>query len=335
MKILFRVDAGGKTGLGHFFRSLALADQLKKKNHSVYFISQPSDFWKSTVERGFKYYHFDIPPDSPKFELELIKAKGIDVFYVDGIIEYPKRYIAKIRASAKVVFYQNISKSKHLADVFILPSVHHVPDFFAKFSKSTKVYQGLQYFTFNSIVTTLPRKSPPLTIKNIAITSGGSDPANTLLQLFEMIHFKTFDEKTFIFYWGSDYQHIHKLPKKLPFNVRFEPFKHSQVLKNDLLIGAFGVSIYEFLTLGMPVFAFGHQESTARAADILAAKTGALVSLGEIAHLKECSFNQELEKLWKNKLLIKTLCESARKILDLNGVERVAEIIEKTTFNIQ
>ena len=331
MKILFRVDAGGQTGLGHFFRSLALAEKLKERGHSVYFISQPSDFWKKKKDTGFDFPHFQI--DDSESELKVIRDQKIELFFVDGIIEFKEAYLSAIKAVAKVVFYQNISDSRHLADVFILPSVHQGSDFFKDFGENTKVYQGLEYFTFNPIISTIPQKAPPVWVRNIAITSGGSDPANTLLRLLDMIDFRMFYSQKFTFYPGSDYQHADKIPGQLPYNVSFETFDHRKILENDLLIGAFGVSIYEFLALNMPVLAFGHQQSTAWAADVLEVKTGALISLGDIDHLDAYDLNDQLRQFVKKKERIVQLYERTTKVLDLKGVERVAEILEETAKN--
>ena len=51
MNFLFRVDAGGKVGLGHFYRSVTLAHEITKRGHNVIFQHEKSIFWNSIKKK--------------------------------------------------------------------------------------------------------------------------------------------------------------------------------------------------------------------------------------------------------------------------------------------
>ena len=83
--ILFRVDAGGKIGLGHFFRSMTLANELASNSYEISFTFRSSDFWDKTMKSGFKYTTYPLSEnDLYASELDIIKYKKFDLIYVDG-----------------------------------------------------------------------------------------------------------------------------------------------------------------------------------------------------------------------------------------------------------
>lgn len=329
MNILFRVDAGGKTGLGHFYRSLNLANELQKRNHTVFFAYKDTIFWQILIKNGFHFLTFKIEEDSEEIQLlKLINLNEIKIFYVDGLIDFDKVFIDKVKEKAKVVFYQNITKSKELADVFILPSVHHDESFLKSLEENTQLFQGLKYFTFHPAITEMQKKPfKSGKVRDIAIIAGGSDPNNTIKTIYNLLDYNQFNEIRFTFFYGEDY--IHEIPETDSIYIYFKLFNHKEILENDLLISAFGVSTYEFLSLGMPVIAFGHQASNALASDIMAKKTNAIVNLGHIKDLDSKALNNTLLELVNNEDLRELMILNASKVLNHEGVQRVADIVEQ------
>jgi spore coat polysaccharide biosynthesis predicted glycosyltransferase SpsG len=261
--------------------------------------------------------------------LELIKKERFDIFYVDGIINFNASFIAQVRQYSIIVFYQNLSQSRHLCDIFILPSLHQNIDFFREFSSETSVYQGLQYFLFHPIIGSIqPKKHIPTNIQKVAISTGGSDPSNSLLKLFKWIDYTLFPNINFDFFYGASYQHINKIPKRYPDSVKFKPFEHEDIIVSDFLISAFGVSTYEFLYLGMPIISFGHQESNAIASNFLSDKLKVIWSLGELNNPE--TLNAMIGELINNYNARVQLVRKAEKILDLKGPSRIIQILENS-----
>ncbi|OEY73949.1 glycosyltransferase [Salegentibacter salarius] len=328
MKFLFRVDAGGKIGLGHFFRSINLAKKLTKRGHSVIFVHKESLFWKEQKNNNFPFEAFQIL--TSQTELEIIKKYKIDKFFVDGIINFSTEFVEEIKLHSEIIFYQNLSDSKFFADKFILPSIHQSDSFFNNFNKSTKIYQGLQYFTFNENIEKLTEKKPVEKVKNIGVIAGGSDPKNTLEKILSMLEHFDSEYVNFIFFYGVDssFDKIFRHSKLKNSNISCLPYDHSKILNCDLLISAFGVSTYEFMVLGMPIIAYGHQLSNSIAANYLASNTKGLVSLGFIEDVSQEYLFQELRKLIQNKESRDQLVNNAKLSIDLFGIERVIKIIE-------
>jgi|SRR5690554_4307487 len=328
-RFLFRVDAGGKAGLGHFYRSLHLAHELKDRGHIIEFLHRPSDFWNQLKPFDFRHMSFK-SDDENKETLDCLLRGNFDTLYVDGILDFEEGSFYKIKKLVKVVFYQNLSSARYLADIFILPSIHQDAEFFDAFNADTKIFRGLEYFMFNKNIMSVGAKGfdSPKKVCQVAIISGGSDPENVLLRLYQMIDHKRFDPIGFTYFLGTDYMHADSIPLKYTANVRFASYDVKEILRHDLLLSAFGVSTYEFMYLGMPVLSFGHQQSNSLASQILAGKTGAVFHLGYIKEMDAALLNDQLSTFIDRGELRQNLLEKSKALLDLKGVQRVANILE-------
>jgi len=329
MNILFRADAGNKVGLGHFYRSLNLATQLSKRGHNIFFSYINSDFWQNKIQNNFPFQTINLDIVNAEDQtLQYVIKQNIQIYYVDGIIDFSEEFISKLKERVKIIFYQNLSKSKKFADIFILPSIHQNDDFFTDFRKKTRIYQGLKYFTFNPAILNVKQKQNLVQrISTIAIAAGGSDPQNTLMTLCNYLA-KINNEFNYNFYYGQDFMHTKSIPTQLPNHIRFKQFNHKEILKNDILITAFGVSTYEFLYLGIPLISYGHQKSNAEASDRLAKKTSAFLSLGEISNLNSQKLEHALKMIQQYEVR-KDLSQKGKELIDLEGTNRIIQIIEK------
>lgn len=332
MNILFRVDAGKKLGLGHYYRSINLALKLKERGHNVVFSFLNSEFWNEVIRNKFEFKTLEL--NNAKQEQQLlnyIKNYNANFLYVDGNIVFTDTFIKNIKKTGiKIILYQNLTLSRFFADIYIVPSVHHDSAFFEGFRPDTKIYAGLKYFTFNKELAKIKRKIlNNSSVKKIAITAGGSDPKNTLKTIFELIDYNDFNDVCFTFYYGQNSKHspVNQMMKYS--NIIISKFDHKKIIENDILISAFGVSTYEFLYLGLPIIAYGHHQSNSIAANFLAEKTKALISLGFIDAISKENLNNAIKRLISDFSDRKKLSNRSKNILDLEGVNRIINIIEK------
>jgi spore coat polysaccharide biosynthesis predicted glycosyltransferase SpsG len=328
MMILFRVDAGSKTGLGHYYRSVFLACHLKMAGHQITFSFLDSEFWQRERTAGFAFEVLPLTGDDAESKtFEYVVAHGVAVYYVDAIMDYTDGFIDAIRPFCKIFFYQNIGPSSGLADVFIYPSPYPDPRLVLSFKDETLFYAGFEYLVFNASVYGLPKKGNlKKKVKKIAIAAGGSDPENTLQRILACISFKCLMEYDITFFFGRDYRFYNELPRTVPDNIVFSKFDHGEILSNDLLVTAFGVSAYEFLALGMPVISYGHNSSNADALRRLAVNTGILIDLGYIDTVNDSSLNNALVSLAEYSKRSE-MVRKAQSMIDMDGVVRVRDLI--------
>jgi len=329
MNILFRVDAGGNVGLGHFYRSYGLAQSIAKRGHQVKFVHRTSDFW-NTLDH-FEFEHFSYPDSHcDEHMVSLCSELSCDILYVDGIVNFDPSIFAYISENTKVVFYQNISDARHLCDIFILPSIHQTPSFFTNFSKKTQIYQGLEYVLFNPKIKSLPSKTTSSLdqVNRIGVITGGSDPKNVLLRLYELLEVKRWSDITFDFYVGNNFMFVPLLPKKTPVNVNFLPYDFDKIIESDIVISTFGVSSYELLSLGMPLISLGHQKANERASNILQAETDSFTHIGNIDDITSGILNTALDVLITERERREKYNLRAKSLLDYNSEERIISILE-------
>jgi spore coat polysaccharide biosynthesis predicted glycosyltransferase SpsG len=328
--ILFRVDAGDEIGLGHFYRSISLAKALKDEGYIIGFTFKKSKFWLEQLLGDFPFQTYPISEDEWEDEYAILKANTqFKIFFVDGFINYGEALIKKIKKmSVKVIFYQNLTASKSLADVFILPSIHQDKSFFEDFDATTRIFQGLKYFTFNASIKSLNIKKAPNKLNKIAVIAGGSDPKDTLKAIYNLLSDDLIEGLDFTFYYGVNYLFKNEIPTKTHTNVSWTRYDPKGTLENDMLISAFGVSTYEFLALGMPILSYGHQKQNAASAQYFAENTGALISLGLIDDLTSDGLLTAINQIRKDPIISRRMVEKAKELIDLQGLDRVKEIIK-------
>lgn len=328
--IVFRVDAGEKVGLGHYFRSVTLAKELRRRKLEIVFIHEESIFWNNND--AFEFEHHNIPFErKEEWIYSFISNSGAEMLYVDGIINFSRHFIDDVKKLSSVVFYQNLSNSRHMADIYILPSIHQENEFFNEFDASTTIFQGLQYAIFNDVIYALePKSEPEGDLYNIGVIAGGSDPNNVLLKVYELLPDNLLDKYCFTFYYGQNYMHIKSIPTKdMRKGCCFEPYSITDILKNNLLVSAFGVSSYEFMSLGVPIIGIGHQASNAHALKIISEKLNVIYDLGNLNDLTSSKLQESIGYFANNPLELQNQADRAKACIDLEGYIRVANIIQQ------
>jgi spore coat polysaccharide biosynthesis predicted glycosyltransferase SpsG len=310
-----------------------LIEVLVRRDWVVTVAHQPGSVWENSEAESFAELVLADPQTENAECVAYVRQHQVDVFYVDAIMDFRAEFIAQIQAFCPVVFYQNLSASRYLADVYILPSLPKEDAFYQGFQAKTKIFQGLKYFIGHTRLNSLPayQLSGTEEAERVALIAGGSDPKDTLWRLYQMIAgADILSEVKFSFFYGKAYARpVSTLPVANE-HIEFVPYEHGAILNCDLLVSAFGVSTYEFLALGMPVLTYGHQASNAQMADQLAEATGATYSFGKLEELVPGKFLLEIERFSQNRALRVQLSQHARQLLDLRGAERVADIIDDT-----
>ncbi|WP_341226359.1 UDP-2,4-diacetamido-2,4,6-trideoxy-beta-L-altropyranose hydrolase [uncultured Arcticibacterium sp.] len=180
-RIFFRADGNSKIGLGHVFRSLALAEVLNDTFECHFIIIKPS---KELKDRVLQVCDFLIElSDSTSLILETKNLvsfiKEQEIIIIDGYqfdVQYQKTFKEN---NIKVICIDDLAESHFVADAVI----NHSGGFTkADYSveKYTKLYLGPQYALLRK-----PFRAKNLIEKenNLFICLGGADPENKTIEI--------------------------------------------------------------------------------------------------------------------------------------------------------
>ncbi len=172
--IIFRADGGPVIGMGHFTRTLALAEMLKEQFHCIFATCQPSEYQVAEIEKVC-HSRIDLAEDDSHFEGFLSLLKGDEIVVLDNYYfttEYQKSVKAK---GGRVVCIDDLHDKHFVADVVI----NHAPGVDASaYSKepNTRLLLGFEYALLRKDF--LQNSEEKIKKYELMIMIGGADPAN-------------------------------------------------------------------------------------------------------------------------------------------------------------
>lgn len=182
--IIFRADGGSIVGMGHFIRTLALAEMLKEDFYCIYATQSPSAYQINAIEKVCQEW-INLPSDESHFPIFLNLLKGDEIVVLDNYY-YTTDYQHCIKSKGcKLVCIDDMHDKHFIADVIInhaegISESHYIA------KKHTKFCLGYQF--------ALLRKEYLIEINNQSskkysclVILGGADPLNLTAKIISMI----------------------------------------------------------------------------------------------------------------------------------------------------
>lgn len=259
--IIFRADGNSEIGLGHFTRTLALAEMLNEHFRCVFASRQPTEYQIAEIEK-ICHDRIDLPEDDSHFEAFLNHLKGDEIVVLDNYY-FTTNYQKSIKGKGcKLVCIDDMHDKHYVADVVI----NHAPGLNEKYfsiENSTQLLLGPAY----SLVKKVFRKNNSNRIeisknpKSLLIIFGGADFYNlTQTYIDEVIGLNIFEEINII--TGNGYKYLDELKAYLN-RIEDKNIHHFHNVtaetiikvanKSDLAIAPASTILFELLTLNKPV----------------------------------------------------------------------------------
>lgn len=184
-KVLIRADASPQIGMGHFIRSLGLAEILKEDFSCTFATIQPTDYQKEEI---LKYCTdlIELPSDEGHFNKFLQYLSGDEIVLMDNYY-FTSEYQAEIRRKGcKVVYIDDFNDRHYACDVLI----NNIPGFEENAFKResyTRLYLGSDYALLRKEFLKTKWRTIPKKENNIFVSFGGSDQNNLSLKIIEYI----------------------------------------------------------------------------------------------------------------------------------------------------
>jgi len=263
--VILKFKVSEDIGLGHLSRMITLASFLQEKGAKVFCAINNFHY----AEQRLKEENIDFvvnPFDSDeKFIDNLIDNYSSKTILIDEKYGYKCEDIKRWKKKIRFISLDFIGKDYELCDAIVVPNAHFQAE---KYSEFKKIFWGWDWLLINKEVLKLkPKEKIPEQINSIIITTGGSDPKGMLFKILDKI--KNTNKEVLILV-GDSFKHQKKLKNlNLPKNFKFEPFHPIKLLKGDIAISTFGISVYELIYLNIPVYCIGHNEENEKGCEIL------------------------------------------------------------------
>jgi len=347
MKIVFRVDSSIHIGLGHLMRCIVLANEYRKGGHDIFFICRelegnfipiinfPVIKLPRNSENKISIEHINNIKINQEIDAEQTACSippKTDILIIDNY-GFDEVWHKKLRNhTKKIVVIDDLADRNFECDILINQNygVKNI-DYQNIISKECRLLLGLEYALlrpeFKKLrANSIERRREVVEVKNILITSGGSDIKNITLGILRQLD----DSFNIAVILGTNSPHNQEVKlfahNKDNINVFINPKNTAELMLNaDLCIGSSGSTNWERLCMGLPSIVFTVAENQTKV-------TKMLDKNGLVKHIGFINDNASIPLIREEIQNISSLPEWAKKCFNscnCSGVEKVVEITEK------
>jgi len=241
-KIVFRTDASKNLGMGHVYRTLAVAQELAR--HELLIVLSKDQL---LGQEFFAEYPFrvELVANDDEF-VKLVRSENADLVILDRL-NTEAGFVCALKETAKVVTFEDLGEGAALADLLI-SDLYLNPDVAAD-QQLAGVENAILAPTFES----LPRRaSIEPSVQNVLLLFGGTDPSNLAVKSLDALQSIGFSG-TVTVVRGLGAEPIDFADYRLNLNplsnVKNMPAVMAQA---DLALSSAGRTITELACLGVP-----------------------------------------------------------------------------------
>lgn len=290
-RILLRTDAAKELGMGHVYRTLALAYSLAR--HQITIVLSDD---KPLGAEFFAEYPFEVATVESDLEfLSYARKSKADLVVLDRLDNLAE-FVTLLGGFCKVVTFEDLGDGAEVADLLIADMYEH-PRVPAE-RQLTGVENAILAPSFESLKRQITFHE---TVEEVLVLFGGTDPSNlavTALRALEYLEFK--GRVTLVRGLGADLvdPKAYKLRLRVLSNVKNMPAIMEDA---DIALSSAGRTITELSSLGIPTICMAQNAKelththTTPTNGVLMLGLGALVSTETLAaHLRELMSNDDL-----------------------------------------
>ncbi|MDV4153137.1 MULTISPECIES: PseG/SpsG family protein [Rhizobium] len=316
---VFCIESSHARGMGHLFRSLTLATELRSRGQSVLFLANdhPNSL-KIIRERGFDVALYELAAVTG-WEKDFLEAAAPSSIWINDRLNTQLSHSETItRLGAKLVTFDDRGDGAELADINVCALLFEKTEGL----KGKDVRLGVEYMILNPEIAAYRRVRQSLA--SILVTLGGADTYGVTVRVAKWLSSKPFPVTIVT---GPSFQHMAELEEVVATAApdRFKllnqvPSLAVEMHGHDLAITGGGVTPFEACAAGLPCVVIANEPfeiPVGRALEEL----GAAFFAGH-----HSAFDLGiLEK----QIPIRTMSETAMTKVDLGGVGRVADLLER------
>ncbi|MGO7215235.1 PseG/SpsG family protein [Rhizobium ruizarguesonis] len=316
---VFCIESSHARGMGHLFRSLTLATELRSRGHPVLFLANdhPNSL-RIIRERGFDVALHDLASVTG-WENGFIEPDASSSVWINDRLNTQRPHSEAIkRLGAKLVTFDDRGDGAELADMNICALLFEKTEGL----KGKDVRLGVEYMILNPEIAAFRRLRQSLA--SILVTLGGADTYGVTVRVAKWLSSKPFPVTIVT---GPSFQHMAELEEAVATAApgRFKLLKQvpslaAEMHGHDLAITGGGVTPFEACAAGLPCVVIANEPfeiPVGRALEDL----GAAFFAGH-----HSAFDLGI---LETPIPIRTMSQTAMTKVDLGGVSRVADLLER------
>ena len=339
--LLIRVDSTYESGMGHFMRTLALAQRWQKDGGNIYFLINDNEHLKKRIT--YENMECIVVPfksgtiQDSKFLIDISSSKNISWCIIDGYV-FKEDYFDFLRDNdlSFLIFDDDGSFSHYNSNIILNQNLHGKKKWYnSKKEDYTKLLIGtkftllrnefLQYQSYNKLIKDKA--------KNILVTLGGSDVNNYSLEILKVLNsldFHDFNVKVII---GANNKHEEKLIQSIEnFDFNVEILKNISNMPEvmmwaDIAFSSGGTTVWELAFMGVPTIV----GATSHVEEVLLKglnENDLFKTVGNLKNLNKIELKNIFDYLINCKDAREKMSSDGQKFIDGYGSKRVIDEME-------
>lgn len=341
-RIVFRIDASWKIGLGHLVRSLALAEGMKDAGINSLFVltSRSAYVTRKILKAGHnvKIIRRDGILNDAKQTKECVETFGASALIID-LRHTNNIYLNFLKKTCLLVVLVDDFGNLHPASGILINYNVGAEKYRGVRDSKVKYLLGPQYFMLRKeFQSRVGKNNAKNNLNRILITMGGSDPNNFTERILELLrHIKQASDVKVSVVVGPLYRKKKRLVNRITKangNIRllFSAEKMSNELsKSDLVITSGGITKYEVAALGVPAVIIPPSEKQVENFKKFE-KRGSCICLEQEELKNTRKLGEIMERFESDPSFSKKMSKKGRKLVDGKGVERLIRKILSATL---
>ncbi|SDW87370.1 UDP-2,4-diacetamido-2,4,6-trideoxy-beta-L-altropyranose hydrolase [Lachnospiraceae bacterium KHCPX20] len=356
MTVIFRVDANKNIGMGHIMRCLSIADVCRLCGYKVKFILADDAVSKLIKERGYSVIVLYSDYRNMEEELKVWPSELSGLIFVDSyfVTEAYLSYLRE-RVRGKLIYLDDIYAFPYPVDVVINYNAYATPDIYNKLYsrvdfRKPKMIIGSAYAPLRTMFRGIDKKKQPDEVKNILVSTGGSDELHLQLQIIRSLTASLVGDDCFYhFLLGAMNVDKEEIKRGASLNEHFIIHENVTDMKSlicscDIAISAAGSTLYEIASCGVPLITYSLADNQLQGAEAFE-KLGMAINIGDIRDPVSVDGSQvvsgkldslavtrilmAMESLSKDKAKRSKMGEKMQQLIDGFGTDRLVREIMK------
>lgn len=337
-KLLIRVDSTYEIGMGHFMRSLALAQKWLNEKGSVFFLINDNIILKNRIsDENMNYIVNPFSSGSledSKFLIDTVLNEDISWVIIDGYVFKEDYYDYLRRNNLNFLIFDDDSNLDHYnSNIVLNQNLHGKSKWYSsKKEDFTKLLIGTNYVLLrNEFLKYINyQKVIKINAKNILITLGGSDVNNYSLELLKVLNELNVDNLNVKVILGANNKHEEEIINYLK-TVNF----NGSILKNisnmpeimewaDIAFSSGGTTVWELAFMGVPTIV----GATSYVEEVLLDglnENDLFITIGKLENLDKDELKIIFNNLIMDKELRMKMSHEGQKFIDGYGSKRVVD----------